>query len=108
MIHLDIFYNVCLFYQPIQIYLLNKKVLHVKEKDQDPTTMIQQYKIRFQSHDPNGKLGYGSGDKKVSLGVPLFDIKISLSTDSEIAVAPSYIIFTKDIINNSIFHIKNT
>ena len=75
---------------------LNKKVLHVKEKDQDPTTMIQQYKIRFQSHDPNGKLGYGSGDKKVSLGVPLFDIKISLSTDSEIAVAPSYIIFTKD------------
>ena len=75
---------------------LDKKVLHVKEKDQDPTTMIQQYKIRFQSHDPNGKLGFGSGENKVSLGVPLFDVKISLSTDSEIAIAPSYIIFTKD------------
>jgi ankyrin repeat protein len=76
---------------------ISRKHIQVLEKNSNIKTSIQNYKLRFQSHDPNNKLSFNhNGNNKVTLGQPLSDVKISLSTDSEINVSPSYVIFTKE------------
>ena len=76
---------------------MNTKRLQVTEKDTNPSTKIQSYKIKFQSHDPNDKLGFvRSTGGQVTLGRPTSDLKISFSTDAQITISPSELIFTKD------------
>jgi hypothetical protein len=68
---------------------VDQTLLRVEENGDETTgksnSKSSSYKVRFMSHDPNGKLGY--------LGRPTKDVIVSMTSDAQVSINPTRLTF---------------